>query len=71
METGEETVDPPATIATVSDLIEWLRVRDDHGAAAFADVTRIRAAVDGTMAGTSASIVGAVEVALFPPVTGG
>ncbi len=68
---GEERVDPPATIMTVRDLIEWLRLRDDRGAAAFADFARIRAAVDGAMAQPDASIVGAVVVALFPPVTGG
>lgn len=71
MGTGEEAVQVPATIANVRDLIEWLRVRDERGADAFADVARIRAAVDGTMAGVDTSILGAAEVALFPPVTGG
>lgn len=68
---SEEAVEPPAAIATVGDLVGWLATRDARGGQAFAEPARIRAAIDGTMALPGASIGGAREVALFPPVTGG
>lgn len=66
-----ETVDPPAEVATVGALIDWLATRSPGHAAAFAQPERIRAAVDDAFVGATASIVGAREIALFPPVTGG
>lgn len=68
---GSETVDPHAGIDTVADLIGWLAAGSASHAAAFADRARLRAAVDQTFVGLDASIVGAREVAIFPPVTGG
>lgn len=67
---GEEIALPPG-IADVRALIAWLAARDARGAHAFAEPERIRAAIDGMMIGPDAPIVGAEEVALFPPVTGG
>lgn len=66
-----ESVDPPATVATVSDLVDWLSARSERHAAAFADRARLRAAVDQDLVGFDAAIAGAREVAIFPPVTGG
>lgn len=68
---AEEAVDVPADVPDVAALVAWLAVRDDRGAHAFAEPGRIRAAVDGVMAGPGAAIAKAREVALFPPVTGG
>ncbi len=69
--TGEELVDPPADIATVAALVDWLATRSDGHAHAFADRTRLRAAVDQVFVQLDAPIDGASEVAIFPPVTGG
>lgn len=69
--TGSETVDPPASIVTVADLIDWLGARSAGHAAAFADRDQLRAAVDQSFVDPNASIAGAREVAIFPPVTGG
>ena len=66
---AEEVIDPPAEIATIGDLIEWLARRDERGASAFAEPERIRAAIGGAMAGPEDVLDG--EIALFPPVTGG
>ena len=66
-----ETVEPPAEIVTVADLIGWLAGRSAAHAAAFADPARLRAAVDQRFVTLDAPIAGAREVALFPPVTGG
>lgn len=71
MGVAEECVAPPDGVADLRALIAWLAARDDRGAHAFADPLRIRAAIDGTMAGLDAAIADAGEVALFPPVTGG
>ena len=68
---GEEDVAPPVAVATVGELIDWLATRDAAHAAAFADRGRLRAAVDGVFTGLDASVAGAREVAIFPPVTGG
>ena len=69
--TAEEVVDPPAVVTTVASLVDWLAAQSDRHAAAFADRGRLRAAVDQDFVAMDASIVGAREVALFPPVTGG
>lgn len=66
-----ETVAPPADVTTVAALVDWLGGRSDGHAAAFVDRERLRAAVDQRFVPLDASIVGAREIALFPPVTGG
>ncbi len=71
MGVGEESVELPADVGDVAGLVAWLAARDERGARAFVEPQRIRAAVDGAMAGPGAAIAGAGEVALFPPVTGG
>lgn len=69
--TGEERAEPPETVMTVADLIDWLAARGGGYAAALADRARLRAAVDQNFVPLDASVTGAREVALFPPVTGG
>ena len=68
---GSEDVSPPDTVATVADLIAWLRTRDPRYAAAFGDTAAIRVALDQEQADFDAPLAGVREVALFPPVTGG
>ncbi|WP_294190368.1 molybdopterin converting factor subunit 1 [uncultured Sphingomonas sp.] len=68
---GAEEVDPPATVATVADLIVWLSSRSEGHAAAFADPARLRAAIDQAFVPLDTPVIGAREVAIFPPVTGG
>lgn len=67
----QEQVSPPAEVVDVAGLIAWLALRGPAHAAALADTTRLRAAIDDRLAALDASIVGAREIALFPPVTGG
>ncbi len=66
-----ERVSPPASVASIADLVDWLAARDPAAAAALADRGRLRAAVDQMFVGLDAPIAGAREIALFPPVTGG
>jgi molybdopterin synthase sulfur carrier subunit len=68
---ASETVSPPATVGTVAALVDWLAEGSDAHAAAFADRTRLRAAVDQVFVALDAPIGTAREVAIFPPVTGG
>lgn len=68
---GGERVDPPAGVATVGDLLDWLADRSDGHRTAFADRARLRAAVDQGFVPLDAPIADAREVAIFPPVTGG
>ena len=68
---ADEAVALPDDVRTVADLIAWLAARDGAGALAFAEPARIRAAIDGHMAGPGAVVPRGGEVALFPPVTGG
>jgi molybdopterin synthase sulfur carrier subunit len=57
--------------ATVSDLIAELARREDRYAAAFADLTSLRVALDQELADFDAPLAGVREVAFFPPMTGG
>jgi molybdopterin synthase sulfur carrier subunit len=68
---GEEEIELPASLATVSDVVAWLKARDAAYANAFSDMRVIRAAVDQSHKPLDASIRGAREIAFFPPVTGG
>ncbi len=68
---AEEVVTVPAEVATVADLIGWLAARGGGYAEAMAAPERLRAAIDQNFVGLDASLSGAREVAIFPPVTGG
>lgn len=59
------------TAATVRDLVEELRAREERYAAAFADLDALRVAVDQELTTFDAPIANAREVAFFPPMTGG
>ena len=67
----EEIVDLPAGIATVADLVAWLKDRGPEYAEAFARPGVVRAAIDKKHMQPASPIAGAREIALFPPVTGG
>ena len=68
---GGERVDPPAAVTDVSALLDWLAADSPAHAAAFADRTRLRAAVDQVFVALDTPVAGAREIAIFPPVTGG
>jgi len=56
---------------TVSDLVDELRAREDRYAAAFADVSALRVALDQDLSDFDAPLQGVREIAFFPPMTGG
>lgn len=69
--TAEEDIVPPAEIATVGALTDWLANRSPGHASALAERRAIRVAVDRTFAPAEQPIAGAGEIAYFPPFTGG
>lgn len=66
---GSETIEPEA--GTVAELLAELSKRSDKHAAVLAQTDKLRVAVDQDFAALDASIEGAKEVAIFPPMTGG
>jgi sulfur-carrier protein len=68
---AEETVEPPAAVATVGDLMGWLAGRGEEYAHAFDNPKVIRAAIDRAHVKANTAIAGAREIAFFPPMTGG
>ncbi len=66
-----EDVDLPPGIATIAELIAWLRARGPEFDAAFARPEVVRAAIDRTHVRHEAKLGSATEIAFFPPVTGG
>lgn len=67
----DETLSPPPEVATVADLIAWLKGQGEDYEAAFANGATIRAAIDHAHVKHDAAIAGAREIAFFPPMTGG
>jgi len=57
--------------ATVRELVAELAAREARYAAAFADVSALRVALDQELADFDAPLAGVREVAFFPPMTGG
>ena len=57
--------------ATVAELVDELRAREERYALAFQDISALRVALDQELAEFDAPLAGVREVAFFPPMTGG
>jgi len=57
--------------ATVAELVEELRGREERYALAFSDMAAVRVAVDQELVEIDTPLTGVREVAFFPPMTGG
>jgi molybdopterin synthase sulfur carrier subunit len=68
---AEEEVSPPGEVATVGDLLAWLKGRGPGYAEALADLQVVRVAVNQEYADPDHPVGPDDEIALFPPVTGG
>ncbi|MBW4707210.1 molybdopterin converting factor subunit 1 [Roseobacter sp. YSTF-M11] len=64
-----EEIDTSA--ATVADLVEELKGREERYAVAFSDLSALRVAIDQELSDFDAKLEGVREVAFFPPMTGG
>jgi sulfur-carrier protein len=67
----EEELELPPEVATVSDLVRWLKRRGEEYEYAFENEGVVRAAIDHVHVKPSAPIGAAREIAFFPPMTGG
>ena len=67
----EEEVELPPGIATVAELVGWLKGRGEEYDYAFENEGVVRAAIDKVHARPDAPLAGAREIAFFPPMTGG
>ncbi|MGO4173344.1 molybdopterin converting factor subunit 1 [Bosea sp. TAF32] len=67
----EETLDIPADLATVADLVRWLKARGENYEAAFTNEAVVRAALDQVHTKPQSPLGNAREIAFFPPMTGG
>lgn len=65
----KEQVETDAT--TVRELVAELIAKEERYAAAFADLSALKVALDQELADFDASLAGVKEVAFFPPMTGG
>lgn len=68
---GEEDLTPPAEVATVGQLVDWLKTRSPGHAEAFGQTSLVRAAVNLDHVGFDHPVSANDEIAFFPPVTGG
>ena len=68
---AEEEISLPPDFETVAELVDWLAARGEAYAAAFANRTGVRVALDRTHAPPQTAIGSAREIAFFPPMTGG
>ena len=66
-----EQVTLPAEVNTAGTLLAWLRGRGDKWAEHLAEGRAFRIAVNQDMADADTPLQDGVEVAIFPPVTGG
>ena len=69
--TAEENLDPPGSIATVAQLIDWLKTRGPNYEGALTNTKLVRVAVNREYVTYDHRVKPGDEVALFPPVTGG
>ena len=68
---GQDDIMAPPEVSTVAALVDYLKAKDERIAEAFADLRTLKGAVNQKHVALDASLVGATEVAFYPPVTGG
>ena len=68
---GSDEIDLPGDVENIAGLIDYLKARDERIAEAFGDLRTLKVAINQSHTTLDASLVGATEIAFFPPVTGG
>jgi sulfur-carrier protein len=68
---GQDEIEIPTNVKTISALIEFLKSKDERVAEAFGDLRGLKVAINQKHATLDAPLQGATEIAFFPPVTGG
>lgn len=70
LQLSEETVEVPAGIATLGELLAWLRLRGENWAQELTEA-RVRCAINQEFSAWTAQIKDRDEIALFSPISGG
>lgn len=70
LNTSGETADVPDDIATLAELLSWLRNRGENWAKELAE-NRVRCAINQDLADLTAFIHEDDEIAVFSPISGG
>ncbi len=69
---GEEQVELPESVKSISDLFDWLETRGEEFANVMEHRKIIQVAIDQEHVQDSSTLIGdAKEIAIFPPMTGG
>ena len=68
---GQEDVTLPPDVGDVRSLVDWLSAQGESHAAALADMSMVRVAVNQEYAKLDHAVSDGDEIAFFPPVTGG
>jgi sulfur-carrier protein len=68
---SEDVIELTPALRTVGDLAAFLRAQGGGYAEAFADMSRLRAAVNQVHVTLDTVLAAGDEIAFFPPVTGG
>lgn len=68
---GEETIEIPENVASVTDLLNHLTELDSSYQHAFSEPQKLRFALDQEFVQIDALLADRQELAIFPPVTGG
>jgi len=69
---GDETIDLPDTVKTVSDFFSWLETRGEEFSSVMEQKEILQVAIDQQHTqDRDADISQAREIAIFPPMTGG
>lgn len=67
---SQETVSLPAGVATLGELLAWLRLRGDNWTQELTEA-RVRCAINQEFAALTTQIKDKDEIALFSPISGG
>lgn len=67
----QDCIDCPENVETVGQILEYLQSKDAVYQDVFADLKKLRFALDQDFVGLEAPLGTAKELAIFPPVTGG
>ena len=67
----DEQVEVPEGVKTITDLVRWLKTQGAEYEYAFENENVVRAAIDHVHVKPDAHLMGAHEIAFFPPMTGG
>jgi sulfur-carrier protein len=67
---SDETIELPAEVTTLAELLAWLRQRGDNWAQELTE-SRVRCAINQEFANWTAKLNQNDEIALFSPISGG